>query len=702
MSLRTSSFALVALMSAALSSSACTADRPTGVVAGVTTQMKIPRDVQFIRLMAKSGSHFVLNEIYRVVDGSVTLPGTLTFAPADGVGRGQSITITVLGYASDPSSAIVDETVEGNVSFSDKAPRVLRRTVLGYDAGRVAYLPVNLSYSCMGVPCDGGQTCVAGRCASDSVDVTTLPTFIEGLFEATSDACFDATTCMTLEMPARLAGLPDLTGASTSASVVDRCTFTMQGTDPSGKALTLPAGTALNVRVVFGHANSTSPSSTPREEILNEGPDGFTIPDRSKPGTFRLADGLCNALGAPLNGDNLATEVYVAPTALCVDGECSAFHSPCASKRAAQSLCARNAAGNGGEGSLCTEQGLTPSPSAMGILIDRRDTMRGPLTSSALGTLLGLPMRGTLLRNTKIAVAFTPSRQADAACASAATSALGQGSNFGAVADATKPVIGFSWLDAKLAPDQFATFQVPGESPLSPLLSPLNMTWGSAEYAATYETFLAAHPAGFDTALAPGGFYDFIRVGLTAQNAAKGALFVLGTRDFEGTCGDLDATTVFAQTAHLAGIDTYVLALPDSNPQIATGPFIDAAQNLATAGGTTFFDATTRNAANDTAKGLEAFTRAAVDLATCTYESAPAIGTKLSYVNATGVRVALDSNAACTGGRGWTTMANRRAKLCDTTCSDYRELVKTRGLIAAMGGSSLDEVPIVIRTNCND
>ena len=177
---------------------------------------------------------------------------------------------------------------------------------------------------------------------------------------------------------------------------------------------------------------------------------------------------------------------------------------------------------------------------------------------------------------------------------------------------------------------------------------------------------------------------------------------LIKSHDFEGTCGDLEATTAFAQTAHLAGIDTYVLALPDSNPQIATGPFTNAARDLASAGGTTFFDATTRNAAQDTAKGLEAFTRAAVDLATCTYENAPASGTKLSYVNATGVRVVLESNAACTGGRGWTTTTNGRAKLCDTTCSDYRDVVRTRGLVAAMGGSGLDEVPIVIRTNCND
>jgi hypothetical protein len=148
---------------------------------------------------------------------------------------------------------------------------------------------VNLSYSCLGVPCEGAAlTCIAGRCASDAVDVTTLPSFVEGLFEDTATGCFDATTCLSLAMPARLANVPADSGASGTSSL-DRCTFTIPDEDAQGRSISVPAGTPLNVRVVYG--NAPGAGSIPRAEVLNLGPDGFSIPDPTKPGVIRLASG---------------------------------------------------------------------------------------------------------------------------------------------------------------------------------------------------------------------------------------------------------------------------------------------------------------------------------------------------------------------------------------------------------------------------
>jgi len=53
------------------------------------------------------------------------------------------------------------------------------------------------------------------------------------------------------------------------------------------------------------------------------------------------------------------------------------------------------------------------------------------------------------------------------------------------------------------------------------------------------------------------------------------------------------------------------------------------------------------------------------------------------------------------GGTGWRTVGSR-VELCAQSCADYRQVVKTRGLIAAFGGAALDEVPIVVRSSCDD
>jgi len=704
-----STASLLALASAALVIGACTSSTPTGVIAGVTTQMQIPRDVKFIRLMAKSGSNFVLNEIYKVEDGTVKLPGTLTFAPADGKGRGQSITITVLGYSVNPSDSIVDETQEGRVDLALKtAPRILRRTVLGYDEGRVAYLPVTLSYSCLGVPCDGALTCIAGRCASDAVDVTTLPSFVEGLFEDTADGCFDATTCLSLAIPARLANVPADSSASGTSSL-DRCTFTIPDEDAQGRSISVPAGTPLNVRVVYG--NSSGAGSIPRAEVLNLGPDGFSIPDPTKPGVIRLATGLCESNGAPLDGANLVSEVYIAPATVCVNGDCSAKLPTCETKQASQSLCTRDIEKTGPKGTggvSCDETVLEPAPSVLGLLVDRRDTMRGPLTSNAFATLLGLPMSGTLLRNTTIAAAFTPLRNAGDTCNSpasspASTATFSKPAEFDPTAvNASRQVIGFGWAPARDASAAFARLQAATDvNGKHALLDGPAFEFGTQEYAMNYETFLAQHPEAFDVALARGGFYDAIQAQITANSGAKGALFVLGTRDFTGTCASVTSTTESARLAHAAGIDTYVLELPDSNPNAPVAAFRTSAEALANAGGTTYFNASTRVAADDTATGLAAFTAASINVSTCTYERAPAAGTELSYLGLTGARVTLASNDSCAGGVGWQ-KDGTRARLCETSCKDYRDVVRARGLTSSLAASPLNDVPVVYRTGCSD
>ena len=713
MTRRAVTFAFATLAALALASSACTTARPTGVVAGMTTQMQIPRDLKFVRVMAKNGSELILNKSYRVVDGTVRLPGSFTFAPADGVGRGTTIVLTVLGYEVDPEN--LDPNIEGQVSLAQGStmPRVLRRAVLGYDESRVVYLPMRLSYACLGVQCKGaGDTCIAGKCTSDAIDATKLPTFVEGHFEASSEACFDATTCMRLELPARLAGLPSLDSPSTSA--VDRCTFTVPDKFRGGETLTLPADTNLNVRVVFGQANPGDPASMPRSEVLDLGPEGFTIPDPTRPGVFRLADGLCDAALAA-GASSMTTEVFVAPSKACLNGDCTRFSLPptCTSKRPTQSLCQRDIDRTGPDatgGASCSESALTPSPSVLGILVDRRGTLRGPLRSTFFGAMIGMPLGGSLLRRTSVSLAFTPPTGNDSVCAGGAfaTAAFETPSTFLAAAGSsgTGRVFGFDWTNAGDAVPKFKALQRVPE-----LIAEPSFAFETAEYAGAYETFLRDHPAGLDVALGTGGgFFAAIRaqMGLSTVAAKRGALFIIGSREFAGTCGagGEALTAVAAARAHAtAPIDTFVLALADTNPNLDAAAQVAAAGRLATAGGTKAYAATARERADSTSKGLEALTEVAVEVATCTYDAPAGLtsATELSYMGIGGdaTRVKIPGNATCAGDTGWR-YEGTRVKLCATTCTAYRKAVRDRGLVAALGGASLEELPIVVRSGCTN
>ena len=699
---RVASSALGLVAALSVGASACTADRPTGIVAGMSTQMLIPRDLKVVRILVKSGGEVSFNRLYKVYDGSVTLPGTLTFAPADGEGRGQQITLTVLGYSSDPT--IVDETEEGKVTLAPaevNSPRILRRSVLGYDAGRVAYLPVALSYTCVGVQCTSStQTCVSGQCVDHNVKTADLPTYVPGFFEGTSEGCFDANICMKTEVPARLADPSGLSLTSTAASF-DRCTFTVPaGQDASGRELPeIPEGTELNVRVVFGHSNAGVVSTSPRSEILDLGPTGFTIPDPKKPGVFRLAAGLCDPSLPGVVAANLATEVHVAPAVIASNGALT--KSPfCTSKLPSRSLCAKP---TGAIGDTCTETQLQSSPSAMGFLIDRRDTMYGPLKSSAFAALMQFPLAGTLLRHTSIAAAFTPPKNAGDLCASPATSALfGTPSSFDTTGgNSAKFVFGFDWAPANASLVKFTDLQKSPALRLGPAAE-----FGSVAYAGGYESFMAQNPAGFDVALGNGGFYDAIRAQVAKDSAAAGALFLIGTREFLGTCAvraDASARAAVVPppaTTQAAALRTYVLALPDSNPEANGAAFLAEAQALAVAGGTgAAYNAASRVAADDVKEGIEAFTKASIDLATCTYEAAAAATdtTTIAYRNQVGTLVSVGPSPACTDANGWQRLASGRIGLCPTACTAYREVVRARGLVAALAGASLDEIPVVVR-----
>ena len=137
-------------------------------------------------------------------------------------GTGQNVTATTCAGTEIGSIALVpsgtNESVAVGVYLSTKlgkpsyscranaADCIVARRVIGYVPHTPLTLPIHLSLSCLNVTCSSGQTCVDGRCTSDTIDTTRCaggvcgPTALNppgdaGGLDATTDAaCGDTST----------------------------------------------------------------------------------------------------------------------------------------------------------------------------------------------------------------------------------------------------------------------------------------------------------------------------------------------------------------------------------------------------------------------------------------------------------------------------------------------------------------------------
>ena len=90
---------LAALGTSALVWSGCEGKKQTELVAGISTQVRVPKDLKTIRVDVLVGGTQVKCDSYRVFDGKVQLPRTLGTLPIDDSNRGLPLTITVAGYS---------------------------------------------------------------------------------------------------------------------------------------------------------------------------------------------------------------------------------------------------------------------------------------------------------------------------------------------------------------------------------------------------------------------------------------------------------------------------------------------------------------------------------------------------------------------------------------------------------------------------
>jgi hypothetical protein len=657
---------LACFAATALVWSGCEAKKQTEYVAGVSTQVQVPRDLKAIRIDVTVGGIVQFCQSYRVYDGRVQLPRSLGELPSQGKPGPNPITVTVSGFTEPFSES------SGNLAFSDcvavapkvgdkNGTRILRRSRQPYVADNVLFLPMPLKFSCYDKDCGddatGEKTCKAGLCVSSTIDEKKLPKFTDDLLDGTGANCFNASLCFAAGAPAVVVNADD-------------CTYALPNSPPSSPPQIDGAppnpfpksGDGVNVEVAYdGGLN--------REILDKEEQEGFTIPDPAKPQQFRLAPGLCELVKG--YGPPDATHPEGVPTvhritAVRASGTCRAkgqFQPLCAGDQlAAMGVDQGGVSSNPAVPDACTSTELRPPKAALIVLAD--DTQNSKLFySAAAQSTLGLSLADPAFQKTELGLGFFPG---PGTCAAP-----------GSFTQAVPPKL------ARLAKTdvvaQFSTVAANDGALLKPLDAPVNLDGALRDAYAT---------------LADPKYASYYRR----------AVLVLGNRGFdESTCGQTPAQR--AATAHAASkIDTYVLMLA-RNLQVADVSVLPlGSAELAASGGTIqAYDARANKS-----PAQDAFQAVVNNLATCVYDvadaaSRPVSGDTLSYTNPidpSAKTQTLAFNGACStedvagAGFGLDPVNSTRMYLCKASCDAYRDTLRNASLYAAQNGQPPIAVPV--------
>jgi hypothetical protein len=381
----------------------CSPSKPTEIVPGALTQVRVPKDLAGItvEVLAQNSRKFCGS--YAVdSQGIVLLPSTL------GVIEGQAnttVTIVIRGYdtlSNDfnncTASNVGDPTV---LAQQDTPPRVLRRATLTYVNQHTLFLPMQLSFSCYdNKGCSDSQTCKGGKCVGDSIDATTLPDYDPSLLDGTQ-VCFSPSTCF---------------GSSNTydATLVDPSTCTYAVPQYVGGG----AGAGLNVRIAYAQNTwakdpgtqqySTQAGAPFEDEILNQDADEGFIIDTSTPGQFKLAPGLCSlvqagtAAGAP-PAPSSGTQAYPVISNVQVG-------VGCAPKQLLLPFCSAQQNTNVNDNPPVVACGnavpLNESPSAVYVVMDNSIAMNGAFGPSGYATAMTLSFADPVFNKTYVAFDF--------------------------------------------------------------------------------------------------------------------------------------------------------------------------------------------------------------------------------------------------------------------------------------------------------
>jgi hypothetical protein len=646
---------------------ACSAQEPTEIVGGVTTQIKVPEYLRSVGITVQVGGRVRFCETYPVTGGLTVLPATLGLLGAAGLAPTDTVTVQVLGLRAEASAFDTDcfgiYAQQGAAEPGQDDNRevlVIRRRRLTFVDGRILYLPLPLKESCQDQACPEDQTCVAGACVPMDVNPKTLPDYHERLAFGTTNTCFNGDLC-----------LPS--AATFPAQLLDpaTCTFHVQWSPE----LPQPSPGDLNVRMFYNSFGSEVLDIDPTGSAPDQ-QEGFSFPDPDDPFTFQLAPNLCSTN-------------YQKDRILAV--EASAF---CPAKRGYQPICEEYSAPNprsgapagspGGLGvGLCTIAALEPVESVVYVLMDRSFRMYPFYGDGGLRFAIELPLSSPVARRTSLAFGPLPADPTQCGSNAYATPQV----DFGGVADVRQPIADIlSTLDSVL----------PDNPPQVALEAALQGAYSA----------VANQPV-----LAPDGF-------------AQRAVVVISNRDIDvGACmGGPTATALAQQAAQGANpIATYAVALGDPNEDnpTADASTVASASALATAGKTRVFDGVA-----DGAKGATAVLDVLTDLGTCVYRvnrlDLGAIdlppSALLSYVDplspsSSAVDIPYAAGCSATAPSdvsGWAAEGGR-VRICGQACTALRNVVSRVTTVALQQKQqqpdqqfSAPPVPVVVSAPCTE
>lgn len=638
---------LAALSLSALVWSGCEAKQQSEYVAGVSTQVKVPRDLQYIRLSVSIGGVRTFCRAYPVYNGRVQLPRSLgTFALNDP--SGDPLTYQIIGYTQKLEEGEELNEIACGDKVGENGARILRRSRQPYVKDEILFLPMPLKYSCYDTLCEGDdKTCKGGQCVDSNVAIPkdVFPKYTPELVDGSGGDCFSPSFCMGAGLPAiPVPGKDDCTYAVANTPSAPPTVQDLPNPFPAPPAGTPNEGVNVEVTYDGGYV----------KEVLDKDPDeGFTIPDPAKPQQFRLAPGLCKMV----KGDVEAAGKRI--TAIRASGTCrpKVIAQPICKDEMFASMGAdpEGASTDTNELQGCSATELKPPKTGLIVLIDKTKEHESFFTGADVQFAVNLALQDPAFYRADIGIVY-----------SAGPTACGASTS---------------------------NVAVPLESAIS--VVPKIQSAITGEIAT-----LASKSEGSEIPR----FDEGLRLSYEALNANaayfRRAVILIGERDFAGAaCVDPATQGAIKRATDAKGtVDTFVFDLA-GNSNDPTAP-ADAFQ-LADAAGTPMTDS--RGTNKGPAK--EGFQRVVERLATCVYEAPqnglalPNDGT-LSYNDPVlpSIVRSVPANAACTDGTqnvdGWGRGADNRIYICGKSCTDYRDTLKNAALINLPFGQPPPAMPV--------
>jgi hypothetical protein len=152
----------------ALAPLACTATHPTEIVAGISTQIRVPDGLRAVGLTVQTGGEVRFCEHYPVVDNVATLPGSLGVLGATDLGARGTVTVQVVGFRNEDSK-FAENCVNTAPESTGLDAMVIRKRRLTFVDDQIKFLPLPLKESCAdSEPC-GKDDAAVRECMSGNI-----------------------------------------------------------------------------------------------------------------------------------------------------------------------------------------------------------------------------------------------------------------------------------------------------------------------------------------------------------------------------------------------------------------------------------------------------------------------------------------------------------------------------------------------------